>query len=42
MRKTEIAAKTKELEEIDTTTEVLTRLNEVAREEFEKDSRPQN
>ncbi len=33
---TEIAAKTEELEKIDTTTEVLTKLNEVAREEFEK------
>jgi len=32
----EIAAKTEELEKIDTTTEVLTRLNEVARREFEK------
>jgi len=42
LRQSEIAAKTEELAKIDTTTEVLTRLNEVAREEFEKEVRPQN
>ena len=42
-RQAEIAAKTEELEKIDTTTKVLSNeFQQMAREEFEKASRPQN
>lgn len=41
--KAEIAAKTEELAKIDTTTEVLSKeFQQMAREEFEKEARPQN
>ena len=42
MRKSEIAALDEKIEEGNTTNEVLTRLNDVARAEFEKETRPQN